>query len=97
MVVVEVLVWLRHGVGMVWVRHGMALARFWYGADIVVERFGVALVWFWFDFGMALAWLCGVWLRYCAHTVFVWNAVCHWYGFCTLEMRVGHRCGMVSV
>ena len=71
MVVVEVLVWLRHGVGMVWVRHGMVLARLWYGADIVVERFGVALVWFWCDFGMALAWLCGVWLRYCIHWVFV--------------------------
>jgi hypothetical protein len=37
----KALVCLRHGVGMVWVRLGMVLARFCYGVDIVVERFGV--------------------------------------------------------
>ena len=40
----KVLVWLRHGVGMVWDRLGMVLARFCYGGDIVVERFGADLV-----------------------------------------------------
>ena len=40
----KVLVWMRHGLGMLRVQFGMVLARFWYGADIVVEKFGADLV-----------------------------------------------------